>query len=367
MISSALGFWYLHGPMRGYAEFPSAVIRDRGGLWLILPLTLTAFAVRAALTREALGALARRWTPIAGAASLTALAIYAYFVRDVAGRLAIHDAMAFRAFGWYVTPIVLGLAVAGIAVAILRSFWINPALFVTIAGYAVAFFYKIHIQPVHFWSMRRFIAVALPAALLGVVALASEIGRVLAPARLNAWPRALAWLPAMIVVAMTAPIAWVFWERAAPVRQHVEYAGLIPKLEGLAGTDRRPRSADRRVAQRRFRLHTLALPLAYIYARNVLVLASAVPDKRAFETFVIWAQTRYDRVLFMGGGGTDLLTRRVVAEPVASEQFQVPEYDAPTNAYPSGPRRKDFEFSLYRLSTASAGAASANRGDGRRP
>ena len=351
VISSALGFWYLHGPMRGYAEFPSAVIRDRGGLWLIVPLTLLSFAVRAALTREAVGDLARRWIPIAGAASLTALAIYAYFIRDVAGRLAIHDAMAFRAFGWYVTPAVLALAVAGMAVAILRSFWINPALFVTIAGYAVAFFYKIHIQPVHFWSMRRFIAVALPAALLGVVALAAETGRVLSPARFKTW------LPSIVVIAMTAPIAWVFWHRAEPVRRHVEYAGLIPKLEGLAG---RIGDRDLLIAESRNAgsdVHTLALPLAYIYARNVLVLASAVPDKKMFETFIMWAQTRYDRVLFMGGGGTDLLTRRVAAEPVASEQFQVPEYEAPTNAYPTGPRRKDFEFSLYRLSTASADAA----------
>ena len=350
VISSGLGFWYLHGPMRGYAEFPSAVIRDRGGLWLIVPLVLLSFAVRAALTGEALGKLARRWIPIAGAISLTALAVYAYFIRDVAGRLAIHDAMSFRAFGWYVTPLVLGLAVAGIAVAILRKFWINPALFVTIAGYAVAFFYKIHIQPVHFWSMRRFIAVALPAALLGVVALAAEAGRVAAPARLKAW------LPALVVIAAAVPITWVFWTRAEPVRRHVEYAGLIPKLEGLAS---RVGDRDLLVAESRNAgsdVHTLALPLAYIYARNVLVLASAVPDKKLFETFILWAQTRYDRVLFMGGGGTDLLTRRVVAEPVASEQFQVPEYDAPVNAYPAGPRRKDFEFSLYRLSTAPAGA-----------
>ena len=54
--------------------------------------------------------------------------------------------------------------------------------------------------------------------------------------------------------------------------------------------------------------HVLALPLAYIYARNVLVLSSPKPDKTAFAGFLDWARTRYDRVLFMGGGGTDLLS-----------------------------------------------------------
>ena len=345
--TSALGFWYLHGPMRGYADYPSAVIRDRGGLWLVVPLALGALVVQQLLKREAVGGLARRWIPITGAVALVGLAIYAYFFRQQAGRLAIHDAMAFRAFAWYVTPALLGLGVAGIALGTMRQFWTNPALFMTIAGYAVTFFYKIQIAPVHFWSMRRFLAVVLPATVLGIAALASEAGRRLAPARSQSAVATIA------VIAAALPAAWIFWAQSAPVRHHVEYAGLIPKLEALA---RRIDDRDLLVVESRDAgsdLHTLALPLAYIYARNVLVLASAVPDKRSFETFVLWAQSAYPRVLFLGGGGTDLLTRRVTAAPIASEQFQVPEYDAPTNAYPAGPRRKDFEFSLYALSTTS--------------
>jgi hypothetical protein len=124
--TSALGFWNLHGPMRGYADYPSAVIRDRGGLWLVVPLALGALVVQQLLKREAVGGLARRWIPITGAVALVGLAIYAYFFRQQAGRLAIHDAMAFRAFAWYVTPALLGLGVAGIALSTMRQFWTNP-------------------------------------------------------------------------------------------------------------------------------------------------------------------------------------------------------------------------------------------------
>ena len=99
-------------------------------------------------------------------------------------------------------------------------------------------------------------------------------------------------------------------------------------------------------------LHVLAVPLAYIYARHVLVLDSPVPPKREFEDFVTWARSKYRTIFFLGGGGTDLLTKRVTAEPIVSTRFPVPEYDSPVNAYPSGIRRKDFEFGLYRLAPA---------------
>jgi hypothetical protein len=96
-------------------------------------------------------------------------------------------------------------------------------------------------------------------------------------------------------------------------------------------------------------MHVLALPLAYIYARNVLVLNTPRPPKRSFEDFVTWAQSKYSNVFFLGGGGTDLLTRHLTAEPVASERFQIPEYASPRDAYPIGVLRKEFDYGLYRI------------------
>jgi hypothetical protein len=95
--------------------------------------------------------------------------------------------------------------------------------------------------------------------------------------------------------------------------------------------------------------HLLALPLAYIYARNVLVLNSPKPDKAAFAGFLTWARARYDRVVYMGSGGTDLLSAAWTARAIASERFQIPEYDAPADAYPRFVRHKEFDYSLYEL------------------
>ena len=56
-------------------------------------------------------------------------------------------------------------------------------------------------------------------------------------------------------------------------------------------------------------VHVLALPLAYIYDTPVLVLNSPKPDKAVFEVFLGWARQHHRAVYFIGGGGTDLLSR----------------------------------------------------------
>ena len=53
----------------------------------------------------------------------------------------------------------------------------------------------------------------------------------------------------------------------------------------------------------------------------------------------------YSNVFFVGGGGTDLLNRRLRAEPIASERFQIPEYESRVEAYPTTVRRKEFDYS----------------------
>src|SRR5262249_16356573 len=85
----------------------------------------------------------------------------------------------------------------------------------------------------------------------------------------------------------------------------------------------------------------------YVYGRQVLVLTPARPDKATLAAFLAWARTRYRHVLFMGGGGTDLLSHRYGVRSLASERFQVPEYDSPLNAFPRFVRQKEFEYGLY--------------------
>jgi hypothetical protein len=368
VATSAIGLWYLANPMIAYAAYPLGFTRDQGGWWLVGLAVTTLLIGRVLVGRAVVSDRVRTWLPRALAALLVGLAAYAYFARSAGGTTAIHDAMAFRTFGWYVTPWVLAAMVGGTAVLVWTRFWRDPAFFVTFATFCVFFFYKTRIAPEHFWASRRFLAVILPGALLalagGIVVVLDRLagaGRAEAPrpdgpAGAVSGRAVRGWLPALGVVVLLLPIGATFWRASGPVRQHVEYGGLIPELERLAATigDRDLAIVESRNAGSD--LHMLGLPLAYIYAKHVLVLDSPVPDRRALENFVAWAATRFSRVLFLGGGGTDLLSRRLAAEPTAGGTFRVNEYETRINAYPSGVRRKDFEFGLYRLSLVAARA-----------
>lgn len=367
IAATAVGGWYLTDTMRAYVSYPIGFVSNRGGWWLIAGCAAAALIAHRTLRVARVGHIVRTWLPRLVALAVVVLAAYAYFIRDEGGRTALGDAMAFRTFGWYVSPWGLALAVAGAAFFIARDLWRDPTFYLTFVTFSSFFFYKTRIVPEHFWTSRRFLGVALPGALLLMAAVVREV---FAPKRLARWtdrgpkdvdaPRVPAWAgvaSVALTVAVLAPVGLAYHRASRPVSLHVEYAGIIPQLEQLAA-----RVGDRDLLLVEARnagtdLHVLAMPLAYIYARNVLVLESAVPDKRTFEQFVAWAQTRYERVLFLGGGGTDLLTRTTAAAPVSAARFQVPEYDSPVNAYPRAVHAKEFEYGLYQLSAGAAIAA----------
>jgi hypothetical protein len=100
-------------------------------------------------------------------------------------------------------------------------------------------------------------------------------------------------------------------------------------------------------------MHVFALPLAYLYGRNVLILESPRPDRRKFEAFLEDATRRYDRVLFVASAGTDLLSQNISATPIATVPVMLPEYATTAwNEYPSGPRQKDLGYNVYQLRLA---------------
>jgi hypothetical protein len=347
---AALGYMYLVGPVGAYGAYPLDFTRAQGGIYLLAGGLLACVVALRLWRVERIASIVRVTLPIVLSTVLAALAVYAYFFRHQGGRLALHDAMAFRTLGWYLTPIGLLVAVAATAWLTRRDFWRDPAFFLTFAAYAVFFSYKTRIVPEHFWSARRFLADILPSALLLTGGLAATIGTFVG----SRWLRRSAVARPAIALICLLPIGWLFWRQTMPILHHVEYAGVIPQLERLAG---RIGDHDLLIVESRDAgsdLYTLAVPLVCIYARQALVLSSAAPNKRAFEDFVVWALGRYERVWFLGGGGTDLLTRRITAEPAGGGQFHVPEYASTTNAYPSGILRKDFEYGLYQLSADAA-------------
>jgi hypothetical protein len=341
-IVTAAAAIYLLGPMRAYAAAPILFFRTLP-MWerLALAAIVVAGVAVVALSWRVPEAMTRiaPWIPVGLVFGVGLLALYALLFRHQVGKLAEHDASALRTFTYlYFTLPALIAALLGLAL-LARRFYRDPALISTIVIFSCFLFYKVRIVPYHFWMTRRFLPVILPGAL--IFACAAILTGVRLPRTLSGTFRTA------VRVLFIILLAGYYVRVSRPVVEHVEYAGMIPKLEQLARTigdddlviaESRDTNSD---------IHVLALPLAYIYARNVLVLFPARPDKSTLAAFLEWAHTRYRRVLFLGGGGTDLLSHRYGVRSIASERFQVPEYDAPLNAFPQFVRQKEFEYGLY--------------------
>ena len=329
-------------------EYPGTLSMPQLALAAAGAALVAAFGFAAA--RPRFGARARVWFPRLLLAAVWGLAAYALFFRTEGPWLAPHDAAGLRTYtDYYLGPLGLAAALTGWAVVSGRRFWRSSAFLIVSATCAVFIFYKARIWPEHFWAARRFIPVILPASLL--LAGAAAFSSVAPPARKwLSWARTPAAARARLIagVALAACLGWQFLERTRPILRHVELAGLIPEVEAIAG---RLTPADLLLVESRAAsdLHVLALPLAYVYARNVLLLHDTAPDKTEFRRFLGWARSRYARVLFMGGGGTHLLSRDVTPRSVWGDRFQIPQYEQALNAYPTGVRRKEFGYTVYDL------------------
>jgi hypothetical protein len=331
--------------MRASAAYPVGFVRNLAP-WHVAAMAgaavLAAAALAIARTRPRVGATIVVLAPLAMSILVVLLALYALFLRHPGGRLAAHDAYALRTFThlYFSLPALLA-ALIGFTLVARRAYWRDPALIMTVTALGLFLFYKPRIVPEHFWMARRFLPVVLPGALLFVAAALFTRDH-------GGW-RGLRLLRPLITLVFAGLLAMHYARVSAPLLAHVEYEGLIPRVEKLAASihdddlvivESRDAGSD---------VHVLATPLAYIYARNVLLLHSPKPDKPTFGAFVDWARTKYARVLFLGSGGSDVLSHRYSLEAVASDRFQVPEFETTRDRLPRAARRKEFDYGLYRF------------------
>ena len=360
---------YYTGPMKYYAATPLGYLRGPGGLLAaIAAFVVAGFAIDVAARRWPVGVLGfRRWLPRVLAVAVVVAAVYGYFWRvpfdtmhDQATGATLHqglaanDAYSLRHYAWYVGAAGLFAAVLGLAVVTWRSFWRDPVLLTVVMSLSWFFFYKTRIVPEHFWLARRYLTVILPmtcvlaatGALLGV--------RVWWDRRAAARPGASGrlWPALCCAIAGTALVGWLGWRYAAAtsvIVDHVEYAGLAAQLDTLSH-----RFGDRDLVLVESRnssdAHVLAAPLAYTYGRHVLQVLSPRPDRAAFDRFCQWATGTFAHVYFVADGGTDITPRGIAITPVASQRFDIPEYESALNAYPRAIRRKKFSLSVFLLS-----------------
>jgi len=331
---------------------PLLLVRNSGLLGVSLFATmclLVAFILRAQNNR--LSKLATQWLPWIALGVVWLLCSYSYFFRMpgptlFTRHLAEHDAGSLRTLtSLYLTPLGLFAALIGFSCVLKKSFWRGLAFTSILLVTSGFFFYKIRIIPEHFWAARRFLPIIMPSVflLIGTFAFWPSSWR---------HPRFKKPLVRRSLItfgiATTIFFAYQYGQQTKPLLNHVEYAGLIPQLERLA--EELQESDLLLVEERRASdIHILALPLAYIYAENVLVLAHQTPNPSQFSQFLDWAQGHYRRVLFLGSGGTLMQSKLIRALPIKSENFQIPEYEQTSNRLPTAVRAKEFDFSIYEL------------------
>jgi hypothetical protein len=305
--------------------------------------------VAARVWRETRTATVQAAVPAVLAVTLITLGVYAYFWREPGGRLIDIDAYALRDFvNLYLSPAMFALALGGLALSVRRDFWRHPAFYLTFAAFALFLLYKLRIWPEHFWQARRFLAIILPGAIL--IGCGFVFGHRPGSPR---WFSAFRHACGILIVALVAPH---YTKATGAISEHVEYRNVIPYVETLANAfgprdlvimESRDTGSD---------VHVLGTPLAYIHAKSVLVLNSAGPDRVIFREFLADALTRYERVLFVGTGGTTLLSRDVQATPIASDRVQVDQFESTTDRLPTSTTRKEFDYGIYQLTLGSSAA-----------
>jgi hypothetical protein len=347
-VGGGLVAWYFSTTMREYLERPlSLVVR----FWtlepaLVLASGATVVAMLLVVLQTRYRSPLRTWIPRCVVGAVLILATYAYFFRMPVGRLAVHDAEALREFAAvYVTPVGLAAAVAGLTFVAWRSFWPRLTFLAATLVFACFIFFKIRIIPEHFWLARRFLPVILPATCLLIAAALWGPLSVLGQRSASRATRTALAIPGL---ALFAFLATQFFSASKGVIEHVEYAGVIPQLEAMNAefADDDLVLIEARAASD---MHTLAVPLSYVYARKVLLMTDRNPDPELFARFHAWARQRYNRLLFVGGGGSRVLSPAIDAIAVRGTQFRIPEYE---RSYPEAPRQvrlKQFDFGIYEL------------------
>ena len=292
----------------------------------------------------------RIWLPRLVLASIWLLAAYALVFVEGDDRPPELDPNWLTLFtSFYLQPLGLAAALVGWSVVAGPRFWRGSALVLLSATFAIIIFYNARITPDHFWMARRYVLVILPVSLLLAGAAAFTPVAWLDRPRL-AWARGLpiGRLRVAAGTVLVAVLGWQYGQTTRPILRHVEHAGMIPALSGLAAR-LTPRDLLLVESRSLADTHTLAPPLAYIHDRDVLLFREPDPDLGVFREFLDWARQRYARVLFMGGAGTELLSRDTAARLIASEDYRVPYYERALNAFPSGVREWEFAYGVYEL------------------
>ena len=294
----------------------------RAGVALVLLLSAYAFFLRPWLSAWAGGDGNERALALAHPGLLQALGF---------GRLAAHDAGAFYRLSWFVTPLGLGLGVAGFALLILegKRRHLFPGLL--LASFAGFYFYKIRIWSDYYFALRRFVPVVVP--LLMVLA---ALALVRLAAR-NPRSRALA-------LALTLILFACFARDTARIARFTDWNGSVDFVNDLA---RRFSKDDVVLFEQPKSIHLLSLPLWAVHGANVLEFARFDPDPERLQHLLAAWRGRFKNVYFVHTPRTDLCG--VFLERVQAFSFGTFEWERTYDRAPRAPKFQSLHFTLSRF------------------
>jgi hypothetical protein len=268
---------------------------------------------------------------VGAALALFLFALYAYFVRPHwhGPRTAPHDAEAFLRIGWYLYPLGQSLGVAGAMALLVRARKAQAFFLLVALTFSLFFFYKVRVWHDHYFAMRRFVPVILPAffaAIAYLLGVFRESGLRYAAAGVR--------LVAVLLAGLYLAAGHRLW-------RHDEFRGSLPFVEELA---RHIGDEDIAIFPAQEGLHLLELPLAQLEARNVLEFYTLKPDRALLENLLETWRGRYREVFFVTNykiSLSGLFTRHVKDFELSTEKYEY-SYDRP----PKGPEPFNLRFTL---------------------
>ncbi|HEV7503246.1 MAG TPA: hypothetical protein VGQ33_24675, partial [Vicinamibacteria bacterium] len=242
-----------------------------------------------------------------------------------------HDAQSLVRLGWFVTWIVLVLAVAGFAIVVRRweERWLFPVL---VAGaYSAFFFYKIRIWNDYYFALRRFMPVIVPFLLaLAAVAL------------VTLWNRGRGGRVAASL--LTTLVAGLFLRDTLPLATYRDWKNSVAFVDDLA---RRFGPQDVVIFEQQGSVHLLSLPLWAAYGVNALELARWNPDPARLQHLADAWRGRYRSIYFVHTYRTNVCG--LFLQHVEDMSFGTYEWERAYASKPQGREPRELHFQISRV------------------
>jgi hypothetical protein len=338
---AAMGAWgMLHAALYASPYIISLMhfyLSPRAAGFIVLGVVLAAASAVLALLRAqgVMGPLP--WPSLPVSQRISTVLLAGAWVTLALGATAAGDLGAVQWLSWYLTPLVLLLALAGSALLWQHGVRRPAQVFLlTALLYAVLYLPAPRAYPVQPWAIRRFVPTVLPGLILLVAYFL---------VRVPLWGPARA--QQLLRVAGVIALAGVLANPTRVLARHAEYAGAWDEVEGLA---RELQPGAVLLFNRTGVGEALAQPLTYLYGRPSYVVEREEPDLGALEelanTWMDDGRPVYFAISELAPWLAGLQSR---LKPAGQLHLGFPRLERTQDGVPSAITAVDWSIDLYRL------------------